>query len=137
MVSVVVQGYQTTMQIQSHLGLIATGLLTAWLFVGCASLKDAGSQHEISGSAAWKKLRAGMSYQQVSALLGPGDPDLREDLRDIVTQEREAARDFNNDVAAMGALTPSRPVLRSEFTVDRGDYVLLFRNGALAEWARF
>lgn len=78
-----------------------------------------------------------MSYEEVARLIAPFDPELKTDLREIRQQEREALKDFQADMAALGPWAPSSPVLNSEFTIDRGDYLLLFRNGNLADWRRF
>jgi hypothetical protein len=93
---------------------------------GCAT-DDAGASAQ---------LRPGMTYREVGQALAKADPDIQEDIREALQQEAEARKDYRRTVQEMRDMgLASAPPMRSQVTLNRGDYVLHFRDGQLVSWA--
>jgi hypothetical protein len=101
---------------------------------GCTSPDSSGGASPAPG---WNQLRAGMSYGDVLRVLGPGDPELQEDIREAIRQAREAEDDYREaaeELRNQGVGTV--PPMASSVQIDQGDYLLVFKDGKLASWRR-
>lgn len=112
-------------------------LTLAFGALSCASSNRQPDSASTSNQALWNQLRAGMTYAQVSRVLQPLDPGITETLDETMEQEREAKKDRQKVLAELRtAGIDVNPELRSHITVDRGDYVLIFRDGKLFTWEK-
>jgi hypothetical protein len=115
--------------------LVVLPLTLALGTLSCASSNRQPDSASASDRTHWDRLRAGMSYAQVSQVLQPVDPGIVETLDETLEQEREAKKERLKVLAELRtAGMEVNPELRSHITVNRGDYILVFRDGKLFTW---
>jgi hypothetical protein len=77
-----------------------------------------------------------MTYAEVDRVLRPLDPDIRNDIKEILEQERLAVMEYADAIRELRAAgVESAPAMSSRVTLDRGDYVLGFKDGKLISWS--
>ena len=114
--------------------LLALGTSLAGLLLGTGCSSFSGGSENPGRQVA--RLRAGMDFAEVGRILGPEDPGLKEDLAEAVAQERQAQKERDQAAAILrDAGIGAEPKLRSNVTIDRGNYLLVFTDGKLISWS--